>query len=203
LLQVIDRSDGLVAWMNGRNADTIAILNEWHRLFPQEDPLAVHERLWGTRPLCVGGGTFRWNDTWMTMESSVLGHDFNEIDAPALPAALDHLGVITTSLSFDEIPNAPRNAGALAPGEQQVDVKAGDTWFSLAGDHGVNANALARRNQAQVNDAPAAGRQVIIPRWDSDRTRSVGLRVRVSLRAADKSTKPVSTPAAPKAPPIP
>jgi hypothetical protein len=203
LLQVFDRSAGLKDWMDGRTADTIAILNEWHRLFPQEDPLAVHERLWGTRPLCVGGGTFRWNDTWMTMESSVLGHDFSDGEAPALPAALDHLGVITTALTFDEIPNAPRVAGALAPGEVQVVVKDGDTWFSLAGDHGVNANALARRNQAQVNEAPAVGRQVIIPRWDTDRTRSVGLRVRVNLRAAEKTDKPVPVPAVPKASPIP
>lgn len=57
----------LRSWAN------LTILNEWHRLFPGEDPVAVHERLWHTRLLCPGGGSYVWNATIKSMESTVYG----------------------------------------------------------------------------------------------------------------------------------
>ncbi|MFT3684563.1 MAG: hypothetical protein QM783_06470 [Phycisphaerales bacterium] len=55
------------------NGNNIAILNEWKRLFPDQDPVAVHRRLWGTRLTCPAGGSYVWNERLHTMESTKLG----------------------------------------------------------------------------------------------------------------------------------
>jgi len=49
-------------------------LNEWKRMFPDQDPVALHERLWGAKLVCPGGGKYVWNEKWRTMESTVYGH---------------------------------------------------------------------------------------------------------------------------------
>ena len=51
----------------------LPILEEWHRLFPNEDPVAVHERLFATRLLDPSGGVYVWNPKLGCMESSTLG----------------------------------------------------------------------------------------------------------------------------------
>jgi len=58
----------MLAWNN------LPILNEWKRLYPDKDPVKLHEQLWGVKLLCPGGGTYVWNDRWHTMESTVFGH---------------------------------------------------------------------------------------------------------------------------------
>lgn len=58
----------LLAWNN------LPILNEWKRLYPDQDPVKLHEQLWGTKLLCPGGGHYVWNAEWGTMESTVFGH---------------------------------------------------------------------------------------------------------------------------------
>ena len=58
----------MLAWNN------LPILNEWKRLYPDKDPVKLHEQLWGVKLLCPGGGTYVWNDQWHTMESTVFGH---------------------------------------------------------------------------------------------------------------------------------
>src|SRR6185295_17610682 len=57
-----------LSWAN------IPILNEWKRLYPQSDPVAMHEKLWGVKLLCPAGGKYVWNEKYLTMESTVLGH---------------------------------------------------------------------------------------------------------------------------------
>jgi hypothetical protein len=57
-----------LAWNN------LPILNEWHRRFPQQDPIKLHEQIWDTTLLCPGGGRYVWNEQWQTMESTVYGH---------------------------------------------------------------------------------------------------------------------------------
>ena len=56
------------AWSN------IPILNEWHRRYPQMDPVEFHQRFWQTKLLCPGGGGYVWNEEFQTMESTVFGH---------------------------------------------------------------------------------------------------------------------------------
>ena len=58
----------LLAW------NSLPILNEWKRLYPDKDPVKIHEQLWGIKLLCPGGGAYVWNEKWQTMESTVFGH---------------------------------------------------------------------------------------------------------------------------------
>lgn len=56
------------AWSN------LPILNEWKRLYPDRDPVAVHQQIWKTQLACPGGGKYVWNKEFQTMESTVYGH---------------------------------------------------------------------------------------------------------------------------------
>lgn len=58
------------------------ILNEWKRLFPTQDPVQVHEKHWGVRPICPAGGQYVWNEKLKTMESTVCGHPADPKDPP-------------------------------------------------------------------------------------------------------------------------
>ena len=53
--------------------NNLPILNEWKRLAPAKDPVAVHEQLWGVKLLCPAGGQYVWNKDRQTMESTVVG----------------------------------------------------------------------------------------------------------------------------------
>lgn len=66
----------------------LLILNEWRRLFPKEDPVRVHARLWGTRLLCPAGGKYVWNAEAHTMESTACGHPWAPKGGDTLPNAL-------------------------------------------------------------------------------------------------------------------
>lgn len=85
-----------LAWSN------LPILNEWKRLFPDQDPVEVHERLWATRPLCPGSGEYVWNADWQTMESSVYGHPGEPRNGPAFPAALEQFKNGNFGVTFEE-----------------------------------------------------------------------------------------------------
>lgn len=69
----------------------IPILNEWKRLFPERNPVEVHQQAWGTKLLCPGGGEYVWNEKWRTMESTVYGHPGDPKEGPGLlrPPLLD------------------------------------------------------------------------------------------------------------------
>jgi len=53
---------------------SIPILNEWRRLYPDRDPVAVHEALWGVRLTDPAGGAYVWDADWKTMSSETYGH---------------------------------------------------------------------------------------------------------------------------------
>lgn len=94
------------AWPDGNNLDlasfaNIPILDEWHQLFPDEDPVAVHERLFAERLTCPGGGRYVWNEEWQTMESSVYGHPAEPRLGPALPPPVTRLARIEAGLTFE------------------------------------------------------------------------------------------------------
>ena len=52
----------------------LPILDEWKRRYPDEDPVQVHQRVFGERLECPGGAGYVWNATWHTMESKVFRH---------------------------------------------------------------------------------------------------------------------------------
>ncbi|MGP1345303.1 MAG: hypothetical protein ACTS3F_01365 [Phycisphaerales bacterium] len=55
-------------------------LNEWKRMFPDRDPVAVHRDVWGLVPVCPAGGSYVWDAELRTMKSTALG-------CPAAPLA--------------------------------------------------------------------------------------------------------------------
>jgi hypothetical protein len=107
-LTTLNGEFGLDFWMRQRINDDIAILNEWHRLFPGEDPLTVHQRLWGTRLICPLGGTYRWNEAWLSMESTALGApDHNHMPESRLPAAFAAIAALRAGVGFTRLPDPP------------------------------------------------------------------------------------------------
>jgi hypothetical protein len=70
-----------------RSWSNLPILNVWHALLPGGDPVDAHERIWGERLICPGGGKYVWNEEWQTMESSVYGHPGQPKEGPAYPSS--------------------------------------------------------------------------------------------------------------------
>jgi hypothetical protein len=66
------------AWQN------IPILNEWKQLFPDKDPVQIHQQLFQTRLIDPAGGTYTWNETWQTMQSQNYGHPGEPKDGPGV-----------------------------------------------------------------------------------------------------------------------
>jgi hypothetical protein len=82
--------------------NNLPILNEWKRLFPESDPVALHEKYWGIRLVCPGGGEYRWNETRRTMESTVYGNPGAPQVGPPVSAALEQLARGRFGLTFEE-----------------------------------------------------------------------------------------------------
>lgn len=81
---------------------SIPILNTWKAMFPKEDPVAVHQRLFGTILSCPGGGTYVWNQADGTMESTVYGHPGQTKEGPGLlRPPLDRLTTANFGLTFE------------------------------------------------------------------------------------------------------
>ncbi|MBW3598914.1 MAG: hypothetical protein KY475_16780 [Planctomycetes bacterium] len=88
--------------MQARAWGNLPILNEWRRLFPEHDPFALHERFWGARPVCPGGGKYVWNESWQTYESTVYGHPGEPKAGPGLPRSLEDVSQADFGLTFEE-----------------------------------------------------------------------------------------------------
>ena len=84
------------AWLN------LPILNEWHRFYPELDPVELHERVFRERLECPGGGSYVWNDAWQTMESSVFGHPGEPKPGVRRPRAWDELEAVRFALEFED-----------------------------------------------------------------------------------------------------
>jgi hypothetical protein len=80
----------------------LPILNEWKRLFPDEDAVQVHERLWHTRLVCPGDGQYVWNDEWKTMESTVYGHPGEPKSGPKVATQMLPFKNANFGVTFEE-----------------------------------------------------------------------------------------------------
>jgi len=87
--------------LRGRCFANLPILNEWHRLFPGEDPVAAHARLWHERLLCPGGGHYAWNEEWHTMACTACGHPGAPAKHPPRPPVLATFEAIDFGLTFE------------------------------------------------------------------------------------------------------
>jgi len=183
---------GVRGWMQRRAWANLAILNEWKRLFPDQDPVALHERLWGVRLTSAAGGTYTWNETWLTMESSVFGHPGEPKPGPELPSGLADIARVSFGLGFEPLPAAPAappaDAATPGPTEKVHVVQQGDTLKSVAQKSGVTEAWLIRRNELQTH-VLAVGQKLIVrdpnaapvaipPRTEGP---SYGLRVRITV----------------------
>ena len=90
----------VLSWNN------LHILNEWRRRYPQHEPVELHERLWQRRLVCPGGGEYRWNEKWQTVESTVYGHPGEPRTGVSLPVALRAITHGNFGLTFE--PNGLR-----------------------------------------------------------------------------------------------
>ena len=68
--------------------NNLPILNEWKRLFPDRDPVAVHSQIWGVTLVCPGVGRYVWNEKYETIESTVYGHPGQPKEGPPAPPVL-------------------------------------------------------------------------------------------------------------------
>jgi hypothetical protein len=83
------------AWSN------LPILNEWKRLYPNLDPVEVHERVWKIRLICPGGGKYVWNEKYQTMESTVYGHPGEPKVGPAVVPLMSEFTTGSFGLTFE------------------------------------------------------------------------------------------------------
>ena len=85
-----------ISWSN------LPILNEWKRRYPNQDPLALHQRLWQTRMICPGGGNYVWDPTWQTYTSTVYGQPAAPRQGPAVPPLLQAFRSGDFGLNFED-----------------------------------------------------------------------------------------------------
>ena len=88
----------------------IPILNEWKRL-QVDSPVSHHEKWWHVRLICPGGGEYRWNNEFKTMESTKFGHPAKPTDLLPTAAHLIHnIHEVRFGITFE-------NNGLRAKGE--------------------------------------------------------------------------------------
>ncbi len=88
--------------MQRRAWGNLAILNEWKRRYPDQDPVTLHETFWQQRLLCPGGGDYVWNEPWQTMESTVYGCPGAPKEGPAAPPLLNTIKRGNFGLTFED-----------------------------------------------------------------------------------------------------
>lgn len=98
---VASRDIGYRQELARRSWSNLPILNEWRRLYPDRDPVELHEQVWRTRLVCPGGGNYVWNDEWQTMESTVFGHPGHETENEA-PNVWGDLRRANFGITFEE-----------------------------------------------------------------------------------------------------
>ncbi len=103
IMALIDRvgATDRQAAMQARAWSNLPILNEWHRLYPDRDPVEVHERVWKIRPICPGGGKYVWNEKYQTMESTVYGHPGEPKAGPVVVPLLSEFSTGSFGLTFE------------------------------------------------------------------------------------------------------
>ena len=87
--------------------NNLPILNEWKRLYPERDPVEVHQQVWGVELICPGGGKYVWNEKFATMESSVYGHPGEPRKGPPAPPVLSSFTSGNFGLTLEHEGRAP------------------------------------------------------------------------------------------------
>jgi hypothetical protein len=85
-----------------RSWSNLPILNEWKRRYPNEDPIKVHERLFGVQLVEPAEGTYTWNEPDQTMESTVFGSPTTPKKPEHLPTMLEGFSAFAGGITFEE-----------------------------------------------------------------------------------------------------
>ena len=88
--------------VQARSWSNLPILNEWKRLYPNDDPVAVHKRIWGTTLVCTGGGQYTWNEKLQTMQSTVYGSPVEPKGQSQINILPDDISAIDSGLTFEQ-----------------------------------------------------------------------------------------------------
>jgi len=86
----------ILSWGN------LAVLNEWHARHSDQDPAEIHRQYWQRKLVCPGGGEYRWNETWQTMESTAYGHPGEPRRGASIPLALQSITSANFGQTFEE-----------------------------------------------------------------------------------------------------
>ena len=70
-------------------------------MYPDLDPVDVHEQVWKIRLVCPGGGKYVWNEKYQTMESTVYGHPGEPKTGPADSPLLNEFSSGSFGLTFE------------------------------------------------------------------------------------------------------
>ncbi|MBI5155185.1 hypothetical protein HZA57_08105 [Candidatus Poribacteria bacterium] len=93
--------DELLRRARERSFLNLPILDEWKRLYPERDPVAVHEAVFGVALSCPGGRGYQWNADAHRMESVAYGTPESPrgTEAPSLP--FSEFDVFRAGLTFE------------------------------------------------------------------------------------------------------
>jgi hypothetical protein len=95
-------SDSYQDQMQRLSWGNLPVLNIWRQMYPDRDPIELHQRLWGVKLTCPGGGKYVWKDAWQTMESTVYGHPAEPKAGPAVPPQLGMFDRARFGVTFEE-----------------------------------------------------------------------------------------------------
>jgi len=101
LLETLFADEWRRTW-NARSDRNVLILDEWRRMFPDRDPLEVHERVFGTRLLCPGGGSYTFSETWGTHASTVLGCQYERSKTRVEIFSIHGVESLAAGLTFED-----------------------------------------------------------------------------------------------------
>jgi hypothetical protein len=87
--------------MQARAWSNIPVLNEWKRMHPDRDPVAVHQQIWHAALICPGGGKYVWNEEFRTMESTAFGHPGVPKASSTMPKAVESARWFDFGLTFE------------------------------------------------------------------------------------------------------
>jgi len=79
----------------------LPILNQWRRLAPDRDPIAIHEERFGIRLTAPDGSGYRWNEKAQSMESIKFGHPGNYSGGRVLLPILEDVESIEFGLTLE------------------------------------------------------------------------------------------------------
>jgi len=81
---------------------SIPILNQWHALKHDTDPVVFHQQYWHTRLVCPGGGAYVWDEEFGTMASTVFGCPARPKMPDKLPGILEKMTEAAFGMTFED-----------------------------------------------------------------------------------------------------